>query len=93
MGRTLNYPFPVAWRYRDYVIDAFNRDKPYDRFVGEQIAGDLLPSESDWQRREQVTATGFLALGAHDLNEPDRTLYPMDVADEMINVTSRTILG
>ena len=93
MGRTLNYPFPVAWRYRDYVIDAFNRDKPYDRFVGEQIAGDLLPSESDWQRREQVTATGFLALGAHDLNEPDRALYPMDVADEMINVTSRTILG
>ena len=93
MGRTLNYPFPVAWRYRDYVIDAFNRDKPYDRFVGEQIAGDLLPSEADWQRREQVTATGFLALGAHDLNEPDRVLYPMDVADEMINVTSRTILG
>lgn len=93
MGRTLNYPFPVAWRYRDYVIDAFNRDKPYDRFVREQIAGDLLPSESDWQRREQVTATGFLALGAHDLNEPDRALYPMDVADEMINVTSRTILG
>ena len=93
MGRTLNYPFPVAWRYRDYVIDAFNRDKPYDRFVREQIAGDLLPSESDWQRREQATATGFLALGAHDLNEPDRALYPMDVADEMINVTSRTILG
>ena len=93
MGRTLNYPFPVAWRYRDYVIDAFNRDKPYDRFVSEQIAGDLLPSEADWQRREQVTATGFLALGAHDLNEPDRVLYPMDVADEMINVTSRTILG
>ena len=93
MGRTLNFPFPVAWRYRDYVIDAFNRDKPYDRFVREQIAGDLLPSESDGQRREQVTATGFLALGAHDLNEPDRVLYPMDVADEMINVTSRTILA
>ena len=93
MGRTLNFPFPVAWRYRDYVIDAFNRDKPYDRFVSEQIAGDLLPSESIRQRREQVTATGFLALGAHDLNEPDRVLYPMDVADEMINVTSRSILA
>ena len=93
MGRTLNYPFPVAWRYRDYVISAFNRDKPYDQFITEQIAGDLLPSESAWQRREQVIATGFLALGAHDLNEPDRVLYPMDVADEMINVTSRSILA
>ena len=93
MGRTLNYPFPVAWQYRDYVISAFNRDKPYDQFIAEQIAGDLLPSESAWQRREQVIATGFLALGAHDLNEPDRVLYPMDVADEMINVTSRSILA
>jgi hypothetical protein len=45
MGRTRNYPFPFAWRYRDYVIAAFNKDKPYDHFVREQLAGDLLKSD------------------------------------------------
>ena len=93
IGRTLNFPFPVAWRYRDYVIQSFNEDKPYDRFVSEQVAGDLLRYDTLEQRREQVIATGFLALGAHDLNEPDRTKFPMDVADEMINVTSRSLLA
>ena len=42
-GRTVNMTFPHAWRYRDYVIDSFNADKPFDHFVQEQIAGDLLP--------------------------------------------------
>jgi hypothetical protein len=93
IGRTRNAPFPLAWRYRDYVIDSFNEDKPYDQFIREQIAGDLLPYESPDQHREQVIATGFLALGAHDLNEPDRKLFPMDVADEMINVTTRSVLA
>jgi hypothetical protein len=93
IGRTRNAPFPLAWRYRDYVIDSFNRDKPYDRFVREQVAGDLLPADSPEQRNEQVVATAFLALGAHDLNEIDRKLFPMDVADEMINVTTRGFLA
>ena len=93
VGRTRNAPFPLAWRYRDYVIDSLNADKPYDQFIREQVAGDLLPYDSAAQRREQIVATGFLALGAHDLNEPDRKLFPMDVADEMINVTSRSFLA
>ncbi len=93
IGRTRNAPFPLAWRYRDYVIDSLNEDKPYDRFIKEQLAGDLLPYNALEQRRENVVATGFLALGAHDLNEPDRKLFPMDVADEMINVTSRSFLA
>ncbi|MCB1018600.1 MAG: DUF1549 domain-containing protein, partial [Acidobacteria bacterium] len=93
IGRTRNAPFPLAWRYRDYVIDSFNADKPYDQFIREQIAGDLLPYDNATQHREQVIATGFLALGAHDLNEPDRKLFPMDVADEMINVTTRSVLA
>ncbi len=93
VGRTRNAPYPLAWRYRDYVIDSFNKDKPYDRFIAEQIAGDLLPYQDLEQRREQQVATGFLAMGAHDLNEPDAKQFSADVADEMINVTTRTFMG
>ncbi len=93
IGRTRNLPFPMAWRYRDYVIRAFNRDKPYDRFLVEQLAGDLLPHSSGDERRENQVATGFLALGAHDLNEPDAKQFEMDIADEMINVTTRSVLA
>ena len=93
VGRTRNLPFPVAWKYRDYVIRSFNEDKPYDRFVREQIAGDLLPSESPQERVANQVATGFLAMGAHDLNEQDPKQFDMDVADEMINVTTRSFLA
>jgi cytochrome c553 len=93
MGRTRNQPFPYAWRYRDWVIDAFNNDKPYDRFVAEQIAGDLLPAGTADEKNRNIVATGFLALGAHDLNEADRRQHEMDVVDEMINVTSRSFMA
>jgi hypothetical protein len=62
-GKEANFTFPHAWRYRDYVIDAFNADKPYDRFIQEQIAGDLLSAKTLDEKREQFVATGFLALG------------------------------
>ena len=55
--------FPHAWRFRDYVIDSFNNDKPFDRFVQEQIAGDLLPVQTD-EEAEHLIATTFLAIGA-----------------------------
>jgi len=93
IGRTRNLPFPMAWRYRDYVIRAFNDDKPFDRFVQEQIAGDLLPYSNSEERVENQIATGFLALGAHDLNEPDPKQFDMDIADEMINATTRSVLA
>lgn len=93
IGRTRNLPFPVAWKYRDYVIDAFNKDKPYDRFIEEQVAGDLLPYRNRAERNEKQIATGFLGLGAHDLNEPDPKQFIMDVADEMINTTTRSVLA
>ncbi|MFN7918447.1 MAG: PSD1 and planctomycete cytochrome C domain-containing protein [Bryobacteraceae bacterium] len=93
MGRTRNYPFPYAWRYRDWVIDAFNADKPYDRFVMEQLAGDLLPASSAEEHNRNLIATGFLALGAHDLNEADRRQFVMDVADEQVSATSKAFLG
>ena len=60
-GKQVNFNYPHAWRYRDYVIAAFNADKPYDRFIKEQIAGDLLPAADPAQRAEQTIATGFLA--------------------------------
>ncbi len=62
-GETADYPVPVAWRYRNYVLDAFNTDKPYNQFLREQIAGDLLARRGPRERyAEQVTATGFLAI-------------------------------
>ena len=62
-GETADYPVPVAWRYRNYVIDAFNADKPYDEFLREQIAGDILAARGPRERyAERVTATGYLAI-------------------------------
>ena len=62
-GETADYPVPLAWRYRNYVIDSFNGDKPYDEFLQEQIAGDVLANQGSTQRyAEQVTATGYLAI-------------------------------
>jgi len=93
VGRGRNYALPYAWRYRDYVIRSFNQDKPYDQFVKEQIAGDLLPAGSDEQRNQQVIATGFLSLGSHDLIEINPQTFRMDVIDEQINATTRAFLG
>jgi hypothetical protein len=92
-GRDRNMYFYHAWRYRDYVIDSFNRDKPYDRFIREQIAGDLLPFDTLEQRDEQRIATGFLALGAKAFEETKPEVFRMDVIDEQIEVVSRSVLG
>ena len=92
-GSARNLPYPHAWRYRDYVIDAFNLDKPYDQFLREQIAGDLLPSNSDAQRDEQLIATGFLALGVKDVNQRYKVRFVMDNVDEQIDTVSRAVLG
>jgi hypothetical protein len=62
-GDTADYPVPQAWRYRNYVIDAFNADKPYDEFLREQIAGDILAQQGPPEKyAERVTGTGFLAI-------------------------------
>ena len=62
-GKETSFSYPQAWRYRDYVIDSFNADVPFDQFIREQLAGDLLPAKDDIQRAEQFVATGFLSLG------------------------------
>ncbi len=92
-GGDFNATFHNAWKYRDYVIDSFNRDKGFDQFVKEQLAGDLLPSENDDQRREQMVATGFLMLGAKMLSERDKMKLTMDVVDEQINTVGQAFMG
>ena len=82
-----------AWRYRDYVVAAFNRDKPFHRFVIEQLAGDLLPFKSEAQQHEQLIATGFLAIGPKVLAETDQAKMRMDIIDEQLDTTGRAFLG
>lgn len=90
LGR--NPTFPHAWRYRDYVIAAFNADMPYDRFLTEQIAGDLLPSDSPEAQDRQRVATGFLALGSKPAKAMNAN-FEMDVVADQIDVIGRGILG
>jgi hypothetical protein len=91
MDRNLNYPY--AWRYRDYVIDAFNKDKPYNRFITEQLAGDQLPYTDQKERDESLTATGFLAIGPKGLNETRVKYSKWQVVNDQIDATSRGFLG
>ena len=92
-GRESNLTFPHAWRYRDYVIDAFNKDRPYDRFITEQIAGDLLPARDDSERARLLVATGFLAFGAKGLNEMSKAQFAADLADEQLDTVTRAIMA
>jgi hypothetical protein len=81
-----------AWRYRDWVVQAFNRDLPYDRFVTDQIAGDLVPC-SEGFNRDGIIATGFLALGNWGGGDADKEKLLTDIADDQVDVVSRTFLG
>jgi len=89
-GQDENQGFVDAWRYRNYVIDAFNEDKPFDQFIHEQIAGDLMEGGDDYSR---LIATGFLALGPKVLAEKDIVKMEMDIIDEQIDVFSQAFLG
>ena len=73
-------PLRVIWKYRDYVIRSFNEDKPYDRFLHEQLAGDLIEASDHATRMELNTATGFLSLGPKVLAEQDEMKMEMDMA-------------
>ncbi len=82
-----------AWRYRDYVIDAYNNDKPFDRFIREQVAGDLLPHETIEQRSANLVATGFLVLGDIEIVEADKAKLLVDIVDQQVNKTGKAFLG
>ena len=85
--------YPYAWRYRNWVIDCFNADKPFDQFVREQIAGDLLPSENAAQKDRQTIGTAFLTIGAKTFNESKPLLFNLNSADDQIDVTCRAFLA
>ncbi|MEC7407235.1 MAG: PSD1 and planctomycete cytochrome C domain-containing protein [Planctomycetota bacterium] len=82
-------PKPNAWKYRDYVIRSFNEDKPYDRFVAEQLAGDEL----DQVTKETLTATGYYRLGIWDDEPADPKLAIYDELDDILTTTSQVMLG
>ena len=92
-GLDENIALGTAWRYRDYVVKSINADKPFDQFLTEQLAGDLLDSRDIPTRHERVTATAFLNLGAKVLAEPDKEKLAMDVIDEQIDVMGRAFMG
>lgn len=80
---------PFVWRYRDYVIKAFNSDLPYDRFLTEQLAGDELPDRTP----ESIIATGYYRLGRWDDEPADPELALFDDLDDIIATTGQTMLG
>lgn len=89
--------FPEAWRYRDYVIETFHEDRPYDQFVREQLAGDLLAArmpEGELRARQRgVIGATFLQLGNTNLEEQDKQQLEMDFIDEQLDVTGKAFLG
>jgi mono/diheme cytochrome c family protein len=92
-GPSRNMPYPNAWRYRDYVIEAVNRDVPYNRFVQEQIAGDLLPAATPAEHDRLLIATGYLALGPKDVNQRFKARFKMDNVDDQIDTVTRSTMA
>jgi hypothetical protein len=89
-GDNSDFPVPAAYRYRNYVIDSFNKDKPYDQFIREQLAGDLLPGKTDVERDDHVIATGYLAISRRfgsQNNENNLTI------DDTIDNVGKAFLG
>jgi hypothetical protein len=92
-GLDENVTLGHAWRYRDYVVRSFNEDKPYDQFLIEQLAGDLLPTQDTAFRQDALTATAFLSLGAKVLAEPDVRKLEMDIIDDQLDTLGKAFMG
>jgi cytochrome c553 len=92
-GKDENLTFYESFRYRDYVIAAYNKDKPYDQFIREQIAGDLMGGTTPTERDERLTASGFLILGPKVLADRDHAKRRMDVIDEQIDTVGKAFMG
>lgn len=91
-GDNSDYPIPQAYLYRNYIIDSFNDDVPYDRFLTEQLAGDLLPAEDQQQRNRQVVATGYLAMARRFGSLVETYPWHLTIEDTIDNV-GKTMLG
>ena len=92
-GLDENLAYGNAYRYRDYVVKSFREDKPYDRFLVEQIAGDLLELPDPQESFDALVATGFLCLGAKMLAEDDPVKMQMDIIDEQVDTMARAVMG
>ncbi len=84
---------PEAWRFRDYVIEAFANDKPFDELIREHLAGDLIPAKDPTDRRENLIATGFLSLGPTNYELQDKEMLRMEVVDEQLDTLGRAFMG
>jgi hypothetical protein len=84
---------PEAWRYRDYLIEAFNEDRSFQEMIDEQIAGDLLSADTPQRKARQLVATTFLALGNTNLEQQDKTQLELDYLDEQLDVIGSSLLG
>jgi hypothetical protein len=93
MGTSNSVYAEHAWRYRDYLIAAFNADKPFDEFIREQIAGDLIPAKSTEDRAENLTATGFLMVGDIEIVNPDKAKMETDHIDTQVIKIGQAFLG
>jgi len=82
-----------AWRYRNYVIESYNSDKPIDLFIREQLAGDLMDWKTPEQRSKQLIATAYLAIGPKNLDLQDKEMLRMNTVDEQIDTIGRSLLG
>lgn len=93
-GNDEDHRYPYAYKYRDYVIESFNNDLPYNQFVREQLAGDLLPPKAgEAVNRRGIIATGFLALGPKAIAQQDKMKMLYDVYDEQVDVSTKAFLG
>lgn len=91
-GENSDFPVPQVYRYRNYIIDAFNSDKPYDAFLQEQIAGDLLPASDDAERNEHIVATGYIAISRRFGSVIDDYPQHLTIEDTIDNM-GRVVLG
>jgi hypothetical protein len=93
IGSANNVPADHAWRFRDYVIRSVERDMPFDQFIRQQVAGDLLTASSIEERRDQLVATGFLVLGNINIVEADKLVMRMDIVDQQVEKIGKVFLG
>lgn len=92
-GREVNQPYNNAWRYRDYVVESFNSNVPFNEFLRKQIAGDQIAAPNEQEGARNLVATGFLAVGSRGLNENNAKQFAVDQADEQIDTVFQSTMA